>query len=222
MKGQLALEEIMKKHKTDKVSQHSYAHPYEFHFGRYKDFPIKLFEIGVGGYNNRLEGGCSLRAWKEYFQKGEIFSIDTKDKNSLQEPRITIRQGSQFDRPFLENFEKEFGPFKFIIDDGSHINLHVIESFKILFPLLETRGIYVIEDIQTSYFPEYRHEAQQTTMEYFKRLCDGLNYREQLGYHDHSYLDQNIASIHFYHNIIFVYKGDNTEESNILVNNERK
>jgi hypothetical protein len=37
-----------------------------------------------------------------------------------------------------------------------------------------------------------------------------------------SYYDLNIVEVHFYHNLIFVHKGKNVEESNSLVNNQRR
>ena len=36
-----------------------------------------------------------------------------------------------------------------------------------------------------------------------------------------NYFDQKIISMHFYHNLIFVYKGNNNEKSNLVVNNMR-
>ncbi len=38
-----------------------------------------------------------------------------------------------------------------IIDDGSHMNEHMIKSFKILFPLLNQGGYYAIEDMHHAY-----------------------------------------------------------------------
>lgn len=57
-------------------------------------------------------------------------------------------------------------------------------------------------------------------MGYFKSLIDGLNHRELIkpGYVA-TYFDLNIESIHFYHNLIFIHKGDNSEDSNVVENN---
>jgi len=35
-----------------------------------------------------------------------------------------------------------------------------------------------------------------------------------------SYFDQKSISMHFYHNLILIYKGNNDEKSNVLVNNQ--
>ena len=34
-----------------------------------------------------------------------------------------------------------------------------------------------------------------------------------------SYFDRNILSMHFYHNMVFIMKGDNIEKCNYLINN---
>jgi len=84
-------------------------------------------------------------------------------------------------------------------------------------PKTEDGGIYVIEDTNTSYWPEYGGDSNNldnpsTSMNFFKKLTDCLNHREFLiaGYKP-TYFDENIVAIHFYHNIIFLYKGKNDE-----------
>ena len=164
--------------------------------------------------------------WKKYFPFASIFAIDIYDKSSLQEDRITIFKGSQIDRIFLNKVTEEIGKIDVIIDDGSHINEHVIESFNVLFPKLKDGGIYVIEDTQTSYWEEFGGDSKdlnnpKTIMNYFKRLTDGLNNKEFLiPNYKQSYFDKKIISMHFYHNLIFIYKGNNDEESKLVVNNK--
>ena len=207
----------MRRHGTDKMDGHSYANHYEWHFRGFTEKVFNLFEIGVGGYADPNSGGHSLRAWKEYFPNADIYSLDIYEKH-LEEDRIHIYQGSQVDPYVLTKICER--RFDIIIDDGSHINAHVIESFKFLFPHLNMGGIYVIEDCQTSYWGEMKG-GSQTTMEFFKSLVDGLNYKERPGYYNHTYYDRAILSIHFYHNLIFIHKGDNSEESNTLKDNKK-
>ncbi len=206
---------------TDKIGTHYYTPHYQLHFDRFRDKKVNLLEIGVGGYEKPFSGGKSLKMWKKYFPFGNIYSIDIYDKSALQEERIKIFQGSQVDKDFLNKVCEETGPLDIIIDDGSHLNEHVIESFRILFPKLNEGGIYVIEDTNTSYWPEYGGDSSNldnpaTSMNFFKKLTDCLNHREFLisGYQP-TYFDENIVSIHFYHNIIFIYKDKNDEKSNI-------
>ena len=104
-----------------------------------------------------------------------------------------------------------------IIDDGSHVNEHVLISFETLFPLLHENGIYCVEDLQTSYWTEFggSEDDPRTSMNYFKKLADGLNWQERQG-HTPSYVEQHIIAMHWYHNLLIIEKGKNDEKSNIL------
>lgn len=215
----LHLTSIAKKYGTDKAGSHFYTTHYETHFNKFRDAKIKLLEIGVGGYEYPDKGGKSLRMWKEYFKNGSIFGIDIHDKHLLEEDRIKTFRGSQIDAEFLKSVMSETGSADIIIDDGSHLNKHVITSFKILFPFLNTGGIYVIEDVQTSYWPNhggssFNLKKSGTTINFFKHLTDCLNYEEfDNPYYKPTYFDKHIVSINFYHNIIFIHKGINNEGS---------
>lgn len=213
---------------TDKWGSHWYMQHYETHFNKFKNKNIKLLEIGVGGYSDPGAGGGSLKVWKNYFRKGQIYSFDIYDKSALQEDRIRIFKGDQTDPVFLKKIIDETGELDIIIDDGSHINQHVIKSFEILFPHLKDGGIYVIEDTQTSYWESDGGDSNNlqnpsTIQNFFKRLTDCPNYKEYIrpGYKP-SYYDQHIVSIHFYHNMIFVCKGLNDEDSTAVINNVSK
>lgn len=90
--------------------------------------------------------------WKRYLPHAQIYGIDIHAKN-IREPRITVFQGSQSDRAFLEKVTAEIGPIDLLIDDGSHIGDHIHVSFESLFPKVRPGGLYVIEDLHTSYWP---------------------------------------------------------------------
>lgn len=150
--------------------------------------------------------------WKNYFKKGKILGIDIYDKSNLEEKRITIFQGDQKDKSFLEYVIKKVGIPDIIIDDGSHINKDIITSFKYLFPFLKSGGCYVIEDTQTSYINGYGGNnrdlnAANTTMNFFKNLVDNVN-ENQLNNDMKRHIDFSIKikEIHFYNKIIFIIK----------------
>jgi len=214
------LKELALKYGTDKEGEHFYCQHYENHFEHLRNNPISLLEIGVGGYEKPNKGGESLRMWKEYFPKAQIYSIDIFDKSGLQEDRIKIFKGSQVDTVFLDSVMKNIGHPDIIIDDGSHINAHIIMTFKYLFQYLKDGGVYVVEDLQTSYWKDYGGnkfdlDNKNNAMAYFRSLADGLNWVERKGY-EPDYFDLNITSIHFYHNMVFIYKGKNNEPSNVI------
>jgi demethylmacrocin O-methyltransferase len=221
------LTSLAKLYQTDKTGSHWYTPHYMNHLRKFKHRKVKLLEIGVGGYETLWYGGHSLRMWKKYFPFGRIYSIDIYDKSALQENRIKIFKGNQTDRDFLEEITKETGLLDIIIDDGSHKNEHVIESFRILFPKLKDGGVYVVEDIQTSYWEDFGGDSenlsnQKTSMNFLKNLTDCLNHQEipDENYKE-SYFDKKIVSIHFYHNLVFIHKGDNNEKSNWVRDHKR-
>jgi hypothetical protein len=212
-------------HGSDKWGGHWYTPHYERHFKNLRKKKLKILEIGVGGYKDPKTGGASLRMWKYYFSRSQIYSIDVYDKSSIEEHRLKIFRGSQNDPGFLRNVVETMGGLDIVIDDGSHLNEHVITSFRTLFPLLAEDGIYVIEDTQTSYWPKFGGDSYDlhnpnTIMSFLKALTDGLNY-EEIARRDYqpSHFDQNIVSLHFYHNLVFIYKGKNEEGSNYVREN---
>lgn len=216
-----SLPELAIRHGTDKEGLHFYAAAYERHLEHLRDEPIRLLEIGVGGYSDPGKGGESLRMWKEYFAQGQIVGVDIHDKSALEEDRIAILRGDQSDPAFLAQVGSQFGPFDVIVDDGSHVSAHVIASFRGLFPYLTDDGIYAVEDLQTSYWPRYGGSSgpdrSATSMTFLESLVDGLNFAELdlVGY-EPTVFDQSIVAVTFYHNLAFIQKGDNRAASTIL------
>jgi hypothetical protein len=204
-------------HGTDKWGLHWYARHYQHHFSPLRRKRFNLLEIGVGGHHAPDRGGASLRMWKSFFPRAHIYAIDIFDKSALQEPRITIFQGSQDDPDFLRRIAREIGTIDVIVDDGSHVNQHVMTAFETLFPLLADGGIYALEDLQTAYWPEFGGtedtSTQTTSISMLKQLVDGLNW-EEFSEREPRQLDSCITSLHFYHNLAFVYKGRNQEGTN--------
>ncbi|MFD1095238.1 class I SAM-dependent methyltransferase [Salegentibacter chungangensis] len=221
------LNKLAKIFKTDKYGIHYYTPHYQLHLNKFRNKKLNILEIGVGGYEDPEAGGHSLRMWKAYFRKSMIYAIDIYDKYPLEESGIKIFKGSQVDFEFMKRVCNETGTIDIIVDDGSHINSHVIKTFNFMFPRLNEKGIYFIEDVQTSYWPDKGGTSENlndknSIVGYFKSLVDGLNYQEfdKPGYKP-DYFDLNITSIHFYHNLIVINKGSNNEPSNFMINNQK-
>jgi len=168
------LNNLAKIHGTDKSSDnHNYCVKYEKYlpFNRYDK--LNILEIGV------LDGK-SLLTWKDYFYRSNILGVDINpDCKKYAEDRIFIEIGSQADDKFLNQISNEYGSFDFILDDGSHLNEHVIYSFETLFQYVKSGGMYIVEDVATSYFPWYGGGLNdpKSMMEYFKKLTDDINFR---------------------------------------------
>jgi hypothetical protein len=217
-----SLRELAIAHGTDKEGAHHYTDHYERHLGHLRDRPITLLEIGIGGYDDPTAGGGSLRMWNAYFPRARIIGVDLHDKRSLAEGRIEILQGDQSDPAFLAHLGETRGPFDVVIDDGSHINAHVIATFIGLFPHMAPDGIYAIEDLQTSYWERgyggsSGADRSGTSMMFLQQLVDGLNYAElDVANYEPTATDLGITSVAFYHNLAFIQCGRNDEPSNFL------
>jgi len=134
--------------------------------------PLRILEIGV------WKGG-SLQLWREYFGAGAvIYGIDIDESCvELPNPGGVVRIGSQVDKGFVTDVVNEMGGVDIIIDDGSHQCRDVVRSFHILFPLLAQNGFYFVEDLHTSYWPQWRGGLRRsgTSIEFFKELADVVN-----------------------------------------------
>ncbi len=164
------LDELAKKHGTDKVSSHhNYTPYYEKHFEPMRDKQIKLLEIGV-------KEGCSVRMWQDYFPLGQITGIDKNPacvKHAAD--RIDIVIADQGDRDAMLKVGVDFGKFDIIIDDGSHHWSHQVNCFKWLSNYLADGGLYIIEDLHTSYGSAVHADQQQPCTEYLYTLVDDLH-----------------------------------------------
>jgi hypothetical protein len=177
-----------------------YLDIYERHLGPLRNSQVRMLEIGV------LEGG-SLELWREYLgMDAVIFGIDIDPGCANRfDPPNQVRIGSQDDRRFLERVVSEMGGINVVLDDGSHINRHQIASFQILFPMLAEGGLYLIEDLHTSYWPgvfEGGLRRRGTGIELVKGLIDEMHdwYRRR------SPRVPNIGAIHVYDSMVVLEK----------------
>ena len=179
---------------------------YEKYFAPLKNSKINILEIGI-------ENGDSLRIWREYFPNANIIGIDIEHKD-FKIDNVDIYQGDQSKHIFLSSLASNYKKFDIIIDDGSHQANHIITSFNFLFPYLNDNGIYIIEDLQTSYFPRYggsriNLNKKQSSMNFIKSLTDSINYeKNNRPFFKKNKFDGFIKSIHFHQNIAFIYKGE--------------
>ena len=208
----MTLEDIFRKHGTDKVDMHHYAPHYERHLGHFQDRRLEMLEIGVGL-------GQSLAAWKEYFPHAlSIVGLDIDPKDLP----FAVYRGHQAD-PVTIGMMLQFHEtgFDVIIDDGSHRSEDVIPTLMMLWKYVRPNGVYVIEDIQTSYWPSFGGAAHSlTAMGFLKSLVDGLNWEERdQPHYSSTRFDREILGISFYHNIAFIQKGNNQEGSNLMNRN---
>lgn len=149
------LDKIGERCRTDKCASYSPHNPGDGHgycdiYQRYFDPELKataerMLEIGVAS-------GASLRMWAEYFDKAVIYGFDKRKIATFPNPRIVVFRGNQAVRTNLQQVVLQVGkPFDIIIDDGGHKMYQQQASLGYLFQFVKPGGVYVIEDLYTSY-----------------------------------------------------------------------
>lgn len=187
---------------------------YERHFGRFRGAAPRVLEIGVSH-------GGSLQMWRHYFgRRAVIVGIDIDERTaSLPERGIHVHIGDQSDPAFLNSLIERYGQFDIVIDDGSHLPVHQIASLEFLWPQLSDGGVYLVEDLATSYWPEYGGGLGEPSsfIEYAKRLIDDANAfnSRQEGF-EPTLWTRTLTGLHAYDGIVALDKGSRAEPSTRL------
>ena len=162
---------------TDKITHHGYDRFYPRFLEDIRGTTDAVLEIGI-------ETQASLNMWLDYFPNAFVYGIDIKME--LDGARARVFRGDQSSTADLHAIHDQIShPIRFIIDDGSHIPEHQLSTFEYFFSqLLEPGGVYIIEDIETSYWAReniygyatnygYMHPA--SLIERVKPLVDTIN-----------------------------------------------
>jgi hypothetical protein len=181
-----------------------YFDVYDRHFARFRDKEIIILEIGVSH-------GGSLQMWKKYFgSNAKIYGIDNNPQcKALEEENITIFIGSQSDRNFLKEIKRSIPPVDILIDDGGHNMRQQIISYEELFGHVKDNGVYLCEDIHTSYWLKFGggHKRSGTFIEYSKIFIDLLNaYHSEQKTLKANNFTESVDSIHYYDSILVIEK----------------
>ena len=143
----ITLQEIAKGYKALKPPH--YLDVYEQYLSGMQHAPIRLMEVGIA------KGG-SLKLWRDYFPKGQIFGVDGLSANVRNlGRRITTVKGNQYDLPEMSKIAEKLGPFDVVIDDGAHTGRASLNTFLAFFPAVAPGGMYVIEDWGTGYWEHW-------------------------------------------------------------------
>lgn len=182
-----------------------YFEIYDRHFSRFRGTDVHVVEFGV------YQGG-SLQMWKQYFgPKAKIFGIDINPHcMKLEEEQIKIFIGDQEDRNFLKTLSKKIPRIDILIDDGGHSMNQQINTFEELFPFIDKNGVYLCEDLHTSYRSDYRggYKKHGTFIEYSKNFIDYINawHSTQPGKLDVTEFTRSAHSLHYYDSILVIEK----------------
>jgi len=177
---------------------------YDRYFSKFRNKEIVLLEIGVSH-------GGSLQMWKNYFgKKAVIYGIDINPRcKEFEEENIHILIGSQSDRTFLRQVRDIIPPVDILIDDGGHTMKQQIVSFEELFAHVKDGGVYLCEDIFTSYWLRHGggYKRRGTFVEYSKNFIDELNaYHSTEKRHRATDFTKTVNAVHFYDGMVIIEK----------------
>ncbi len=151
---------------------HYYSRFYHTLFEPVRTQPLKVFELGLGTNNVDISSnmgahgkpGASLYAWSKYFSDADVYGADI-DKECLFDHykyRIKTFYCDQTNREVIQemwnNEELKDIQFDILIEDGLHEPFANKIFFEESIHKVKPGGVYIIEDINTSY------------VEYFKEL----------------------------------------------------
>ena len=212
-----------RKLKSDKWEH--YFDIYDHCLSRFYDKKISFLEIGI------QNGGSIEVAQKLFDPKSSLSGLDIDPRcsdisNILKDVKIYI--GSQVDEQLLNKIAIDHNKnFDVIIDDGSHIQSHMIFTFTRMFQFINDGGIYLIEDTHTNYSPSHQESFFGIGLyDYFKGLSERLNLdymdpasrqrykiprnqRDKRDYHND--INHFIFSIEFFDSIIAIRKKQKLE-----------
>ena len=201
------LEEFFQNHDGWRVNKWlHYFEIYHRHFERFRGTKPVVVEFGVN------QGG-SLQMWRDYFGKGAtIYGIDIDPRcKELEERGTKILIGDQEDRDFLQSVIEETGPIDVLIEDGGHAFGQQIATFEVCYPAMSENGVFLIEDLHTSYWPRFGGGLRRrgTFMQYAKALTDQLNawHSRQPNRFKVDEFTRTTKSMHFYDSIVVFERG---------------
>lgn len=144
--------ELIDNNNTDKNTSHSYIDTYELLFNFKKFDKNNVLEIGIGEPKQNKENGGSIKLWYDYFINSNIYGLDIIDisninENIINKERIILHTSTDaYNIDFINEHLKHLR-FDILIDDGPHTLESMIFFLKNYLPLLNEKGILVIEDI---------------------------------------------------------------------------
>lgn len=153
-------------------NHHNYTVEYCRIFDHAKERVENVFELGLGTNNEDVKSsmgksgipGASLRGWRRYFPKANIYGADIDKRILFNEDRIKTYYVDQTSSSDIENLWREDDLkdvyMDIIIDDGLHEHKANINFFKNSFHKLVKGGVYIIEDVVISEIYKYQSDLE--------------------------------------------------------------
>ena len=197
---------------------HKWNHYFEIynrHLHHLRDKKINILEIGISH-------GGSLQMWEHYFKgNATIYAIDINPEcKKLESENIKIFIGSQEDESFLRNLRQNIPRIDVLIDDGGHTMKQQVTTFNLLFDHVADDGIYICEDLHTSYWKHFGggYKKKRSFIEFSKNFIDKLH-----AWHTPKLPVDNITlsthSLHYYDSLLVIEKRKMTKPFDVKAGN---
>lgn len=181
MTTETQLHQLGSKYGTDKIyrsATHAFStlDIYDSLFDKYfnRNDTLNILEIGV-------RQGSSIHAMLDYFPNSTIYGLDICDcpESLKNNSRFHFIKGDQTKEEDLQQIIHKASEFDIIIDDGCHLIEAFIFSFSHLFAYLNTKGLYIIEDLYNCYkfWNTTKTTAPNGDGELFNQFISDLNHK---------------------------------------------
>ncbi len=202
-----SLREIYEEHSGRLLNKwEHYIDIYDEYFSKYRNTDFTFLEIGIAH-------GGSLEMWRKYFgEKAKIIGVDVNPEcKKFETENCTIYIGSQEDADFLNDLKSKIPKVDILLDDGGHTMKQQITTFNVLFDHVKDDGLYVCEDLHTSYWASYGggYKRKGSFIEFSKNFIDNIH-----GWHAvksakskmMNHITESVRGLHFYDSIVIIEK----------------
>jgi len=148
---------------SDKATVHDYHHLYGAVLAPLRETEAAILEIGLGTNNTDVVSnmgatgvpGASLRAFRDFLPRGEIFGADVDRRILFTEERIATFYVDQTKPDSFRALDAHLGGrlFDLVIDDGLHSPNANIATLTFALRKLKPGGHAVIEDVHARSLP---------------------------------------------------------------------
>ena len=128
----------------------------------------------------------------------------------MEEEQVEIFIGDQEDRSVLKALSQKIPRIDILIDDGGHTMSQQINTFEELFPYVDENGVYLCEDLHTSYWPKWGggYKKHGTFIEYSKNFIDYMHAWHSVQNSGLSVTEftKSVHSLHYYDSVLVIEK----------------
>ena len=218
--GRMSLDEIALECGTDKsTGAHGYTLIYERYTREIREKVAAIMEFGVAD-------GESTEMWSKWFYNAHVHGFDLH----LLQPRGDRITHYKLDctSDKIADLAAQIRP-DIIVDDAAHTMLSHQQSFDLTFPHLKRGGLYIIEDLETCFKPEFggspthygepfvedsleEHQSPRgRTVDWLSELSHAVNFydysekQQQLSLSKYPSFSE-VKSVHFFRGVAIIKK----------------